>query len=201
MTDRAPGRVSSLFEWLGVEPPRTFFKGMNRFTMLGWRLGLGGLMNAWPEQGGRMMVLGTRGRKSGLLRRTPLNYAPLPDGIACVAGFGEQTDWYRNCLADPRVQVWLPSGPWEGTASQVTLPAERLRLLRQVLIASGAAARLFGGLDPHLISDADLERETVSYCVVHVTLERRLSTRVADLAWIWPVAGGLLLLGALLRGR
>lgn len=202
MKEDCPGRVPSVFERLGFEPPRDVFKHFNQGTMLCWRLGLGRLMNALPESGGRMMVLGTRGRKSGLVRRTPLNYAPVPDGVCCVAGFGEKTDWYRNCTVDPAVEVWLPSGPCEGIATTVTEPEERLQMLRRVLLASGFASKVFGGIDPRLISDEDLDRETAAYCVVHVRLGRPLATRVADLAWVWPAAaGGLLLLGVLLRRR
>jgi hypothetical protein len=78
-------------------------------------------------------------------------------------------------------------------------PALRLPLMRQVLIGSGFAARL-AGLDPHSMSDADLEAATRTYCLMHL---RRTAARTGqggpgDLAWVWPAATFWLLLR---RGR
>lgn len=73
-----------------------------------WRLGLGKWINARPAVAGRIMVLNHTGRKSGLLRQTPLNYAIIDGEIYCTAGLGETTDWYRNILANPHVEVWTP---------------------------------------------------------------------------------------------
>ncbi|MBK7622453.1 MAG: hypothetical protein IPJ14_07245 [Kineosporiaceae bacterium] len=51
------------------------FRYLNRFMVMMWRLGLGRLVNVWPRGSGRMLVLGDTGRRSGLRRWTPLNYA------------------------------------------------------------------------------------------------------------------------------
>src|SRR5699024_5954406 len=117
------------------------------------RLGLQrwGMRNRYS---GYIMVLTHRGRKSGRRRRTPVNYAEIGGDLFCVAGFGAVADWVRNLRADPRVEVWLPDGSWwAGVAEDVTdLPAaERLPLLRQVLINSGFAAYA-AGLDARKIS-------------------------------------------------
>ena len=63
------------------EELRQFFKGFNRFMLYMWRLGLGKWVNAWPERGGQIMVLSHIGRKSGLQRRTPLNYALIGNDL------------------------------------------------------------------------------------------------------------------------
>ena len=57
---------------------------------------------------GYLMVLRTRGRRTGLMRTAPLGYVVLDGAIYCCAGFGETTAWYRNVLADPSVEVVLP---------------------------------------------------------------------------------------------
>ena len=50
-----------------------------------------------------ILLLTTTGRKSGLPRRTPLQYQ-LIDGIYyCGSMRGDKADWYRNILAEPRV--------------------------------------------------------------------------------------------------
>ena len=63
---------------------------------------------------GQIMVLTHTGRKSGLRRRTPVNYALVDGEVYCTAGFGQISDWYRNILANPQVEVWLPDGWWAG---------------------------------------------------------------------------------------
>lgn len=184
---------------------RAVFKRLNRFMLLMWRLGLGRLVNLSPRWGGQIMVLAHRGRKSGLRRLTPVNYALAegdPSGdIYCTAGFGAVSDWYKNVRAEPRVEVWLPDGWWAGMAEE--LPQEDpdwLPRLRQVLIASGFAAPA-AGVDPRTLDDAELLRRAAAYRVMRI---RRTEARTGpggpgDLAWVWPLAA--LLLGLLLVRR
>jgi deazaflavin-dependent oxidoreductase (nitroreductase family) len=121
-----------------------FFRYLNRFMVALWRLGLGGGVNGWPSVGGRIMVLTHLGRRTGIRRRTPLNYAIVDGDVYCTAGFGGGSDWYRNILADPQVEIWLPDGWWAGSASDLSGSDARIDLLRKVLIASGFAAWLAG---------------------------------------------------------
>jgi hypothetical protein len=67
---------------------RQGFKHFNRFMMLMWRLGLGPWVNAWPEVGGRIMVITHTGRKTGIRRRTPVNYTIADGEVYCTSGFG-----------------------------------------------------------------------------------------------------------------
>jgi deazaflavin-dependent oxidoreductase (nitroreductase family) len=180
---------------------RHLFRRFNPLMLLFWRLGLGAWVNAWPDVGGRILVLTHTGRKSGRLRRTPLNYALAEGEVYIAAGFGARCDWYRNLQACPEVQVWLPDGWWAGVAEEVTDPAQRLTLLRQVLIGSGVVAPAFG-LNPHTLDDAALAAVTEPYRLVHL---RRTAARTGpggpgDLAWVWPFAT-FLLLARLLRRR
>ncbi len=166
---------------------RQGFKYLNRFMLLVWRLGLGGWLNAWPAVGGRIMVITHTGRKSGLRRRTPVNYVVIDGDIYCTAGFGRISDWYRNVRAQPEVEVWLPDGWWAGTAVDVSDAANRLPLLRQVLIASGFAAYA-AGLNPRHMADADLEAATSTYRLIKI--ERLVACTgpggPGELAWVWP---------------
>lgn len=179
---------------------RQGFKRFNRFMLLLWRLGFGRWVNAWPSVGGRIMVLTHIGRKTGRRRRTPVNYAEVGGDIYCTAGFGGVSDWYRNLVAHPNVEVWLPDGWWAGVAEDVSAAPDRLSILRQVLIASGFAARL-AGIDPHRIGDDALAEVTQSYRLVriHRTEPRTGSGGPGDLAWVWPPAALVLLV--LLLGK
>jgi len=183
-----------------LEELRQGFKYFNRFMLLMWRLGLGNWLNAWPKVIGRIMVITHTGRKSGARRQTPLNYTILDGDVYCTAGFGSGSDWYRNILSNSKVEVWLPEGWWSGIAEDVTNEKDRLTLLRQVLIASGFAARA-AGINPHAITDAELDAVTADYRLIRI---RRAAPRTGrdgpgDLAWVWPLATFILLPIAFLR--
>jgi len=173
---------------------RRGLKYFNRFMLLLWRLGLGNWLNAWPGVFGWTMVLTHTGRRSGLPRRTPVNFALVDGDLYCVAGFGAGSDWYRNICVQPRVEVWLPEGWWTGVAEDVSSLPDRLVYIRQVLIASGFAARL-AGIDPLSISDEELERVTRPYRLVRIRLLTACTGPggPGELAWIWPLATFILL--------
>src|SRR3990172_6925386 len=185
-----------------LAPPdrlRRAFRAFNLFMLLIFRLGLGSYGNR-PELS-QVMVITHTGRKTGLRRRTPVNYAVVDGEVYCLAGFGARTDWYRNLLANPQVEVWLPDGWYAGVAEDVSEDPQRLPLLRQVLIASGFAARA-AGIDPRRITDEQLQAVSSDYRLVRI---RRVQPRTGpggpgDLAWVWPLST-LVLIGLLLIRR
>jgi deazaflavin-dependent oxidoreductase (nitroreductase family) len=186
-------------ELANPETLRQAFKAFNRFMLLLWRLGLGSYGNS--PRTSQVMVLTHTGRKSGLRRRTPVNFARVDGDIFCSAGFGPRTDWYRNILADPQVEVWLPDGWWAGRAEDVSEDPQRLSWLRQVLVASGFAASVFG-VDPQRITDEQLQALSADYRLVRIRLTeaRTGNGGPGDLAWVWPLAT-VILLSLLLRRR
>ena len=176
---------------------RRVFRRFNTLMVLFWRLGLGSWFNLWPALTGRILVLVHSGRKSGRRYYTPLNYALVDEEVYCVAGFGPAADWYRNVLANPQVEIWLPDGWWAAVAEEVIDAEKRWNLIKAVLKSSGLAAWLFGvspGLDEPL-----LRQRTADYRVIQL---RRVAARTGrggpgDLVWLWP----LLTLWVWLRGR
>ncbi len=149
---------------------RRVFHAMNHFMVFMWKLGLGRAMNCWPAGFGRIMVIRHLGRKSGKEYLTPVNYAPVGNEIYCAAGFGPGTDWYRNILSRPDVELWLPQGRRRAHACDVSDSPERIRWLREVAIASGFAGPILG-VDPKKLSDEQLEKAARDYRLVHFTLE------------------------------
>jgi len=181
---------------------RQIFRQMNKFMLFMWRLGLGSWMNSWPSVGGRIMVITHTGRKTGIQRQTPVNYATVDGEVYCVAGFGSGSDWYRNMQANPNIEVWLPDSWWAGVAEFIDDDPRRLAILREILIASGFAARA-AGINPHTLSDEELARVTANYPLIHI---RRAEARTGpggpgDLSWVWPLATLILLPLVFLRRR
>jgi deazaflavin-dependent oxidoreductase (nitroreductase family) len=179
------------------------FKNLNKFMLLMWRLGLGSWFKIWPRVSGQVMVITHTGRKTGLKRYTPVNYAIVDGELYCTSGFGRIADWYLNIKANPNIEVWLPEGWWVGFAEEVTDQEKRLPLMRQVLIGSGFAAFVFG-INPYTITDQVLDKLTTDYCLLRI---KRTEARTGpggpgDLAWIWPLSTMLLLFCIIrVRGR
>ncbi len=119
------------------------FKALNRYAMVpAHHAGLGPWLGT--PFGGWMLLLRVRGRKSGVMRETPLSYLIADGSVWVVAGFGPRTEWYRNLLADPAVEVWLPGRHVAGRAVEVRTPAVRARILPLLVRATGAPAFLTG---------------------------------------------------------
>jgi deazaflavin-dependent oxidoreductase (nitroreductase family) len=148
-----------------ITQQRQFFKKFNRFMVWMWSKGLGWMVNAWPRPGGRVMMIYHQGRKTGLPRQTPVNYALIDGDVYCTAGFGAVSDWYRNILANPQVEIELPGSRFSAAAEDVSDDPQRIPWLRQVLINSGIVAPLMG-IHPKKMSDNDLDAVTKEYRLV-----------------------------------
>lgn len=174
---------------------RRSFRYVNRVMVMLWRLGLGRWINVWPSGSGRIMVITHLGRRSGRRFRTPLNYAEIDGDIYCTAGFGSVSDWYRNVLANPHVEVWLPGRSWTGTVEDVSSHPLRVSLLREVLVASGFAAPA-AGVPVRRLSDEELADRTADYQLLRIrrTGPATVRPRPGDLAWVWAVLAALVAL-------
>lgn len=66
---------------------RRFFWYLNRYLMVPmFRLGLGPVIG--NPLSGYIMVIKTSGRKSGITRYSPVNYAILNGSVYCLSGYG-----------------------------------------------------------------------------------------------------------------
>lgn len=80
--------------------------------------------------GGNIIVLETKGRKSGKVRQRPLIALDHPDGWAIVASFSghdEHPGWFHNLQADPTATIRLGSDSYRVKA-RVTSGGERTEL-------------------------------------------------------------------------
>jgi deazaflavin-dependent oxidoreductase (nitroreductase family) len=98
--------------------------------------------------GGWLLVIRVRGRKSGLGHDVPLSYL-VKDGSAWVmAGFGPGTQWYKNLVADPHVELVLPGRlPMRAIAEEVRNREIRARILPHLVRATGMPGYM-AGADP-----------------------------------------------------
>lgn len=107
-----------------AELPRFLFRLVRMPPRLVYRIGLG------PILGRLVLLLTTRGRKTGLRHVTPLQYEE-EHGIYYVGSArGVKADWYRNVLVDPRVTVQVGKRCFHGAAVPITDAGDVLDFLQ-----------------------------------------------------------------------
>ena len=75
-----------------------------------------------PIVGRIVLLLTTTGRKTRLRRVTPLQYEQIDGDFYVAAGWGKSSDWFRNVVADPCVEVAVKSRHFQGQAEPITDP-------------------------------------------------------------------------------
>ena len=175
------------------------FGVVNRWLVLpALRAGLGPLFST--PVAGSLMILRTTGRSSGLRREAPLGYVILDGAVYCCAGFGERTAWYRNLLADRRVEVVLPTAAFAGIAETVVDEAEWSRAFPAYLRALGVLGRATLG-DVANASPERLHRLRTELPLVRI-VPTGIAPGPADPGgglWVVVQIGWLVALGALVR--
>ena len=176
---------------------RRIFRMLNKYFMVpAFRLGLGPLMGSPPS--GYIMVLKTIGRKTGLVRYAPVNYALIDGYIYCLSGFGKAAHWYKNLQANPQLDLILPSATLSGMAATVTDQDEWLTACRQILKNSGFAGFL-AGYNAWTISDNDLLDKGGEMVVLRIT-PNGVFAGAADPGgklWLWLTLATILVVAGL----
>jgi deazaflavin-dependent oxidoreductase (nitroreductase family) len=93
---------------------KRFLRIIKRPPQVLYAIGLG------PLYGRLVLLLTTTGRKTGLPRVTPLQYEEIEGDIYVASALGDQADWYRNIVADPRVRVRVGRRRFAGIAEPIT---------------------------------------------------------------------------------
>ena len=91
-----------------------------------------------------VVILETRGRRSGRPRRIPVGKAIEGDTLWVVAEHGRRAAYVRNIEADPRVRVRIGRHWLSGTARVLADDDWRERQRRMPNKANSAAVRLMG---------------------------------------------------------
>ena len=130
-----------------LRPIQHGFLWLNRWFMApALRAGLGPLIG--NPATAHLMLLRTRGRRSGRVREAPLGYVIRDGFVYCVAGYGTRTPWFLNLVDNPTVEVVLPGRTVRGVAEPVADDAEWLGAYRSLIGSFGLVGRLVdGGVD------------------------------------------------------
>ncbi len=116
-----------------------------------------------------VLLLTTTGRKSGQPRVTPLQFEEVDGDIYIASARGQDSDWFKNILANPNVHVQIGRREFAALAEPVTDPARiadfmELRLNRHPLMVR-LIMHLFDGL-PLRFKQADLEMYSTGKALV-----------------------------------
>ncbi len=211
-TTAAETNSTEAAEHLGLapEPPigplsdfaRRGLKVMNRWLMVPvLRAGLGAWMGT--PLGGWILLLRVRGRRSGVMRDSPLSYLVADGSVWVMAGFGSRTQWYRNVLAEPRVQVVLPGRAMSCVAEVVDDSDVRRDIISRLVRATGLPGYL-SGVDPFRAPVEAMLAATAWVPLIRLRPDDGPISAGPDdpggLGWAWRQAL-LLVVGAWLIGR
>lgn len=158
-----------------VEYRQTFhgqLKRYNPFIVAFYKVGLLPLFGMSRN----VMLLTTRGRKSGRLRNTPIGYFRISGVIHLFSAWGKCSSWYQNMLANPN-DVWIQIGLRRFPVKIQTLeePVEIQDCLRHFIGESPVEAHSVFGWDPDLdrIDQADFSQIIHQVLIVRFTEKKR----------------------------
>ncbi len=152
-----------------------------------WRLGLGALI------GRPLILLTTKGRRSGLVRRTVLMPGRLNGRLYVWCPFGDRGAWFQNLTADPLVTVQTWQGAYAARASRTFDDAEVVALYRMLCDLDQRSIHVY--LDREGIDDS-IPGVIAAKSRLHIArldpvTEAGLPPQRADLVWVWPVVAGV----------
>ena len=90
---------------------------------------MGAELAAW----GRVLLIETRGRRSGGRRITAVGFVEEPDGSWLIAAGGPGTSWAQNLLADPDCRVTLAERSFPARATPLTRPETERAVVALIL--------------------------------------------------------------------
>jgi deazaflavin-dependent oxidoreductase (nitroreductase family) len=163
--------------------PKPLLRFAGKLPLFGYRFGLGDLLNL-----GSIMVLTTRGRRTGQARHVPVEYRRHGSKIYIVSVWGPRTDWYQNLLANPQATIQLGRHAYGVTASVVEDAAEALRAL--YLFRRFAPARydaLLGRIIESEVNTRTLPNVSSQFTIMRLDITGTPGLPiVANVGW-WPL--------------
>jgi deazaflavin-dependent oxidoreductase (nitroreductase family) len=174
--------------WLSY-PPSYWHRLLFKAPITLWRLGLGWLVG-WV-----LMLITHTGRKTGLPRRTMVEYHSLNGVKYAPCAFGVRSDWYRNVALNPYVVIQTLHRTERAKAIRVTDNHELLRVFALFLRRDPPLTKAYLqslGIQPEPAAVL-ANKDRIYWLRFDPTDEPTPQPLKADLAWIWllALAGGL----------
>ena len=159
-----------------------------RLPLVLHRLGLGPLVSLLP-----LLIVTTRGRKSGLPRHSVLEYRRHGSKHYVVSAWGKRTQWFQNLLANPLVTIQKGKEQFGARASVVDDSGEALRVLylfrkKAPIIYDALLARLSASESVNARTLPDISSQFVIVRLEPVGDEPTPAALPSDLAWTLRVA-------------
>jgi deazaflavin-dependent oxidoreductase (nitroreductase family) len=179
--------------WVECLPyPSGLIKRLYNSPILFYRLGLGYIV------GQLFMVLTTKGRRSGLTRRTAIEFHEYKGRRYVFSAWGAKADWYRNIEANPHITIQTWRGAESVTARRLTSDLELAEAFEFAL--SNPSMRIVMksfGFDLTL-DEFIKQKERFTFITFDPVDQPTPEPLKADLRWLWllviPVCGMLLIL-------
>lgn len=167
--------------------PTGVVRSLLRIPIWSYRLGLSDLAGI-----GQVLILTTRGRKSGLPRYAPLEYRRHGSKLYVVSAWGTRPDWYQNLLVYPVATARQGQRVYSLRAHPVDDPAEALRALNMF---RRTAPIFYDRLLAQMSTAQDINLETLidiasEFTVVRFDIVKEAPTLPPvhmDKGWVFPM--------------
>ncbi len=163
-------------------PDKQWEKMLYKFPIIAWRLGLG------PILGRYIMIITHIGRKTGIPRRTAVEFH-IMNGIKYIpCAFGVKSQWYRNIMANPRVTIQTSEGTEQMTAVRINQDEELISVIEMILDRNPSLMNWYLdsiGIKPTR-SEILTHKEELVFLRFDPTSDPTPRGLEVDLAWIWP---------------
>ncbi len=169
-------------------PPRPFpypsnplLRKLLKTPILLFRLGLGKLIGKY------IMLITTFGRKSGKVRRTPIEYYRSGNNIYAISGFEHDPDWYLNLQANPYVTLQTNQGVHHMIARRPETD-EEWEGIYEYIRKSPIPALFVPEVVLH-VDDPAVRKQIHDWPVVFFTMTDKPCppAQKIDLLWTWPL--------------
>ena len=146
------------------------FKKMNKyFTLPFYKIGLLPLLGF----GKTFLILTTKGRITGKMRKIPLEYRKIDDIITIFSARGENSDWLKNLRVNPesaRVKYGFHS--FNPRIEFVEEYEEKLRIIKYYIANYRNAAKILFGWNPKKDDPNTIDLSTLTNLLSIIRLHR-----------------------------
>jgi deazaflavin-dependent oxidoreductase (nitroreductase family) len=166
-----------------IYPDTPIEKFIYKIPIFAWRFGLG------PILGKYILIFTHIGRKTGVSRRTAVEFHTINGMKYIPCAFGVKSQWYRNLLANPRVTIQSADGTEQMIAVRVKDNEELISVIDTIMERNPTMMKWY--LDTlniqHDRKDILVHKQDLIFLRFDPTSDPTPRGLEVDLAWIWPI--------------